>query len=103
MLIAAGSAFGADYNWSGFYIGGNAGYGWGRADNAASIADGDFLSCHFCYNTIGGGPTVDHLIAQDAGSPRLKPEGFTGGAQLGYTWQLGHWVYGAELDFNAFK
>lgn len=103
MLIAAGSAFGADYNWSGFYIGGNAGYGWGRADSATTIADGDFITCHFCDNIFAGGPTVDHLIAQDAGSPRLKPKGFIGGAQLGYNWQAGHWVYGAELDFNAFS
>lgn len=93
---------GAEYNWRGYYIGGNAGYGWGHANTATTIADGAFLNCHFCDNVFGGGPTVDHLIAQDAGSPKLKPKGFTGGAQLGYNWQIDRWVYGAEIDFNAF-
>jgi outer membrane immunogenic protein len=60
------------------------------------------LLCHFCDNVFGGGPTVDHLIAQDAGSPRLRPQGFTGGAQLGYNWQAGRWVYGGEFEFGAF-
>ncbi len=100
-LVVAGPCVAADYNWGGFYIGGNAGYGWGRADSATTIADGLLANCHFCDNVFLGGPTVDHLVAQDAGSPRLKPQGFTGGAQLGYNWQAGHWVYGAEFDINA--
>ena len=101
-LIAAGPCAAAENNWSGYYIGGNVGYGWGSANTVTTIADGAFLACHFCDNVIVGGPTVDHLIAQAAGSPKLEPRGFAGGAQLGYNWQTAHWVYGAEIDFSAF-
>jgi outer membrane immunogenic protein len=97
------SAFAADANWQGFYIGANAGYGIGQADNGLNINDGLLTQCHFCDNTIAGGPTIDHLIAQDAGSPRLKPQGFSGGLQLGYNWQSVSWVYGVEADFGVFR
>lgn len=103
ILIAAAPAMAAGYNWSGYYTGGNAGYGWSEANVTTRIADGAFLACHFCDNLVVGGPTIDTLIAQQAGSPHLRPQGFTGGAQLGFNWQTGHWVYGAEIDFGAFN
>ena len=90
-----------DAHWSGFYIGGNAGYGFGSASNSLGIVDGALTKCHFCDNTIGGGPTIDHLIAQSAGSPELKPHGFSGGLQLGYNWQAANWVYGLEVEAGA--
>jgi outer membrane immunogenic protein len=58
------------YNWSGFYIGGNVGYGWsaGTVDiNGVSFEGGDLK-----------GP-------------------FAGG-QIGYNWQAGQWVFGIEAD-----
>jgi outer membrane immunogenic protein len=30
-----------------------------------------------------------------------KPSGFTGGAQAGYNWQMGSWVFGLEGDVQA--
>jgi outer membrane immunogenic protein len=27
------------YNWAGFYVGGNAGYGWGKVDNNVNLLD----------------------------------------------------------------
>jgi outer membrane immunogenic protein len=36
-----------------------------------------------------------------AGSSRLTPNGFTGGVQGGYNWQMGSIVYGAEADVGA--
>jgi hypothetical protein len=45
----------------------------------------------------------DAGLAQAAGSCGFNPKGFTGGAQLGYNWQSASWVYGVEVDFNAFS
>src|SRR6266700_2034510 len=86
-----------NYNWTGLYIGGNAGYAWGQQNTALSIVDGaDPVTCHFC------GTTSDVPVAQGAGSPSFNPQGFTGGGQLGYNWQSSHWVYGIEVEFEAF-
>jgi len=57
------------FDWTGFYIGANIGYGWGRADG-----------------------TTDGL----SGSEDLN--GVLGGGQIGYNWQVGNWVLGVEAD-----
>jgi outer membrane immunogenic protein len=64
------------FSWSGFYLGGNAGWGW-------TNASGTFTS------TTGGGTF--------SGSGN----GFLGGAQAGYNWQTGPFVIGAEADFQG--
>ena len=102
-LCAAAPALGADlrrmpvkapvmaapayFSWNGFYIGGNVGYGFGENDVetegqvAANVA-----------NVVGG--------ARPA-RVRLEPNGFTGGLQLGYNFQVaGGWVFGFETDIN---
>jgi outer membrane immunogenic protein len=61
-------------NWTGLYVGGNAGYSWGRTDL-------DY--------TRGAFPTV---------STTLDPNSFIGGGQIGYNWQLGSFVVGIEGD-----
>jgi outer membrane immunogenic protein len=66
----------AAYNWSGFYIGGNAGYSSGRAK--------------IDYTT----PFVTLERSQNL-------SGFIGGGQIGYNWQNGAWVYGIEADMAA--
>lgn len=82
--------------WSGFYAGGNVGYAWGNAEDTSVIADGPGVACHFCFaDDIG--------LAQGNGSPSFNPKGFTGGAQIGYNWQVSNLVYGAELDVEAFS
>lgn len=101
--VVAGPALAADADWSGFYLGGSAGYAAGSSANNLDIADGALTNCHFCDNIIVPGPTRDRLIAQDAGSPNLKPRGFSGGLHAGYNWQAANWVYGAEIDFGAFR
>ena len=81
----------AVYNWTGFYIGANAGYGWGNEDvslaptnNPASIA--------FFAGTF---PT----FIPNAVSP--KPQGWLAGGQVGYNWQAGRFVFGLEADLQA--
>ncbi|WP_424629112.1 outer membrane protein [Bradyrhizobium sp. SYSU BS000235] len=63
-------------NWSGFYIGGNGGGGTAlnRSSLNAGAAAGDF---------------------------NLSPDGYLGGAQIGYNWQAANWVYGLEADFQG--
>src|SRR6266849_7530124 len=78
------------FNWSGFYIGGNIGRHWGR-DQITSTAD-----------AAGGlGLGVDGAAAIDAASPTsLRPQGFIGGIQAGYNWQVNTVVFGFEADAN---
>lgn len=77
-------------SWAGFYIGGNAGAG--SAEGTYTLAPG---GC-FLTNCGGGVPlnplrtfTEDHLDTF-----------FVGGAQAGYNWQAGNFVYGLEGDIN---
>ncbi len=73
-----------DYSWTGFYIGVRAGYGWS--------SDTDFH--------IEGEPT--DLFHIDSGHQGLDPDGFVGGGEVGFNWQLGKWfVLGAEADFSG--
>ena len=74
-----------DYTWTGFYIGGNAGYGWGNGDT------------HF--HPLPDAATFFDLAPQSL-SP--DPSGFIGGGQIGYNWQWNKWlVLGAETDFQG--
>ncbi len=66
------------YNWSGFYIGGELGYGWG-----------DSFQCALC--------DAPARIATD----RYNIGGVLGGGTAGYNWQLNpNWVLGVETDFS---
>jgi outer membrane immunogenic protein len=62
----------AYYNWTGFYLGANGGYGWGTSDWTA-------------------GPV---------GVAGLKPKGWLAGGTLGYNYQIGSFVWGLEGDFD---
>lgn len=67
------------YNWTGFYVGVNAGYGVGR--NPTTVVDALFVS----NETIS-----------------LQPAGRLGGLQAGYNWQVAPtWVVGLEADIQA--
>ena len=65
-------------NWAGFYLGGNFGGGIGRDHTA------------FTFTAVG---TSTQLF-------NLSQDGFNGGAQAGYNWQSGAFVYGVEADIN---
>lgn len=88
VLAAASSAQAADaampaaYDWTGFYVGANAGVAW----NNTTVED------RFTFNNerIPG-------LAHDLDGNQAA---FTGGAMLGYNYQIDHIVLGAEADFN---
>jgi outer membrane immunogenic protein len=61
-------------DWTGLYVGANAGYSWGRTDTNYAL---------------GGIPAL--------GTP-LDPNSFVGGGQIGYNWQMGSLVLGVEGD-----
>jgi outer membrane immunogenic protein len=70
------AVFAPVFTWSGFYVGGNLGYGWASGSGTASL---------------GGVP----------GTFSGSGSGFLGGAQLGYNLQTGNWVWGLEADFQG--
>lgn len=72
----------AAYNWTGFYIGGNVGYSWGRSSDNSTLT-----------NSAG---TV--LFAN---SSAVNLDGVIGGGQIGYNWQVQNWVWGLEADIQG--
>jgi outer membrane immunogenic protein len=65
-------------NWSGFYVGGNFGSGYGRDRSSLNVPLGPFVDT---FN--------------------LAPDGFVGGVQAGYNWQAANWVFGVEADIQG--
>src|SRR5215467_4708628 len=66
------------YDWSGFYIGANAGYGWSnRCLDVTAINGAGVFDAEGCRNAGGG----------------------VAGGQIGYRWQWGGgWVFGLEAQ-----
>jgi outer membrane immunogenic protein len=85
------------FSWTGFYIGGQVGTGWGTSQTDVDVG-----------NTFIGAPvnqTVNQLIAGNLNLsvplPQVQMNGFLGGGQVGYNWQSGVMVYGIEGDILA--
>ena len=78
------TAVAAPYSWTGFYVGGNVGYGWGNNQTVN-------------FTDIAGLATI-------MGTPApitFDPPGLVAGFQLGYNWQFNRiWVVGFETDFD---
>jgi outer membrane immunogenic protein len=72
------------YSWTGFYVGGNVGYGWGNGDTSFSPL-----------------PTAAGFFDLMPTTLSPKPRGVLGGAQVGYNWQTGVWVWGIEADIQG--
>jgi outer membrane immunogenic protein len=79
------------YNWNGFYIGGNAGYAWGNSDLSITPTNGIFAASGFALTQAG-------ILANQP--TNVRPNGFTGGLQIGYNWQMSNWLVGLEADAN---
>jgi outer membrane immunogenic protein len=80
------------FSWTGFYIGGNAGYGWSNANfTLASVG-----------TRVPPFPQEDVDASANA-TPRIlntNPHGFIGGGQFGYNYQTNRLVWGIEADFS---
>jgi outer membrane immunogenic protein len=105
------------YNWTGFYVGGNVGYSWGRATtNQADTGSTTTVSQLFRgftggvnevfngadigFPALGAFPQTTTATAVGTTSTRANVKGFVGGGQLGYNLQSGALVYGIETDFQ---
>ncbi|MEH2499696.1 outer membrane immunogenic protein [Bradyrhizobium sp. AZCC 1678] len=66
------------YDWTGFYIGANGGWGTSRKCWDFVTPAGTFVTAEGCHDADGG----------------------TVGGQLGYRWQAGTWVFGIEGQGN---
>lgn len=65
--------------WTGFYAGLHAGYGWGDR--------------HFDYDN----DSFMSFIFEEPGF-NYNPDGLVAGGQIGFNWQIGNFVLGAEAD-----
>ena len=70
------------FDWTGFYIGGNLGYSWGRSSDTSTL-------------TTAAGTVL--LTTSD----KSNLDGIVGGGQIGYNWQMQSWVFGFEADIQG--
>ena len=103
-FAASGLAFAADialkapppapvpvYNWTGWYVGVNAGASFGRAKTDFNEGPVALRENALIILPVGF-----------AGSNTEYPDGFMGGGQIGYNWQFSPiWVAGIEADFQG--
>ena len=93
ILGATGTASAqAAANWTGFYLGVNAGYGFGKSD----------VSTETVFSPTGYFATASIPQIQASGAGHVSPKGFTGGLTFGYNAQSGTTVYGLEFDADSF-
>ena len=109
-FAASGLAFAADmpvkapqaapppapvYSWTGWYVGANVGYGWGRSSNNwnfSALGDTGKPGDPFCE------PNGFALCVSGSNSNALN--GVIGGFQFGYNWQTSNVLVGLETDFQ---
>jgi hypothetical protein len=79
-------AVASDYNWTGWYVGLNAGGGFGRTGASET-----------------GIPETGALAIVASANYGLNHDlsGGFGGAQAGYNWQVKNWVWGIEADIQG--
>ena len=70
-------------NWAGWYIGGNGGSATARNPSELSV--------------VQPAPLPSGVLERF----NLSPDGYFGGAQVGYNWQAANWVYGIEADIQG--
>ena len=81
------------YNWSGCYVGLNAGGGTSGTDFGSSVDPGTYL-------LVAKG---DPATVGGSGGGGANADGFIGGGQAGCNWQTGTLVLGVEGDYDYFR
>lgn len=96
----------AVYNWTGFYVGGNAGYSWGRGetDLAGTLSTTTNTSVFRTASgpgAAGAVTTTGPLVVSSPATGTSRIDGAIAGAQMGYNWQIDRtWVFGLETDIQ---
>src|SRR6516162_1900432 len=90
-------------DWTGIYFGVNAGYGWAQGSSNTAFAGGSTNTLLPSGLLIPPGATTPlGLGATELGGTGLlgssSPRGGIAGGQIGFNWQAGMVVFGAELD-----
>ena len=70
------------YSWTGFYVGGNVGWNWTES------------------TAVDTGPGVFGQVFPIGDTTTIQRNGFMGGAQAGYNYQMGQFMIGVEADFD---
>jgi outer membrane immunogenic protein len=69
----------AYFTWTGWYVGLNGGGGWGQTNHTATV------------NAAGLPPVTTN---------NFNTSGWLGGGTIGYNYQMGQWLVGAEADLD---
>ncbi|SRR5579883_531015 len=86
-------------NWSGFYLGGNAGYWQSQTNQVTTTGSPSFINPTF---PSGAGDIANALAQIANNSFSLRPNGFIDGAQVGYNYQLcNNVLFGLSMDFDG--
>jgi outer membrane immunogenic protein len=100
--VAAPAALAPVYSWTGWYVGGNVGYGWGNADTDL-VGTGNGAT--FCPTVLCPPPSLQSIFPFNiaaAGENTARLKGVIGGGQVGYNFQTSPiWVVGFEADIQA--
>jgi outer membrane immunogenic protein len=90
----------APFSWTGFYIGANVGYSWGRARDNLDATSSERTRV---FRTAGPDLISDVTVPGPsfALGGGTDVNGWLAGGQIGYNWQANRFVFGVELDLQA--
>lgn len=95
------------FSWTGFYVGVNAGYGWGDRNNNNNgiFGGGSALTVDTGVGTVAPVTAApgSAIPANGFFNNGNRRDGFVGGAQIGYNWQMtpgAGFVFGVEADIQ---
>jgi outer membrane immunogenic protein len=83
-IAMAPAKMAAVFDWTGFYIGGNVGGAW---ENESGNS-----------NFMASNPPAAQTSTPQSNA--LRNTAVIGGVHVGYNWQISHWVFGAEADWD---